>query len=116
MGVLPDGRDRADVWAGGLLPQIRRQEDRDKRPLARYRDESKRLLGVIDKRLEGRDWIMGDDYTIADISMLGWVRNLIGFTARASLSGLTASRTRPLGWSGPRAPGCGSRLEIRQRA
>ena len=22
---------------------------------------------------------MGDDYTIADISMLGWVRNLIGF-------------------------------------
>ena len=26
-----------------------------------------------------RDWIMGDEYTIADISMLGWVRNLIGF-------------------------------------
>ncbi len=51
----------------------------DKRPLNRYRDESKRLLGVIDRRLEGRKWIMGDDFTIADISMLGWVRNLIGF-------------------------------------
>lgn len=50
----------------------------DKRPLQRYVAESKRLLGVLDARLEGRDWIMGD-YTIADISMLGWVRNLIGF-------------------------------------
>lgn len=51
----------------------------DKRPLQRYVAESKRLLGVLDQRLEGRDWIMGDEYTIADISMLGWVRNLIGF-------------------------------------
>ena len=50
----------------------------DKRPLQRYVAESKRLLGVLDTRLEGRDWIMGD-YSIADISMLGWVRNLIGF-------------------------------------
>jgi GST-like protein len=51
----------------------------DKRPLERYVTESKRVLGVLDGRLEGRDWIMGDEYTIADISMLGWVRNLIGF-------------------------------------
>jgi GST-like protein len=51
----------------------------DKRPLERYRDEVKRLLGVLDARLDGRQWVMGDDYTIADISMLGWVRNLIGF-------------------------------------
>ena len=50
----------------------------DKRPLERYVAESKRVLGVLDGRLEGRDWIMGE-YTIADISMLGWVRNLIGF-------------------------------------
>jgi GST-like protein len=34
---------------------------------------------VMELRLEGRKWIMGDEYTIADISMLGWVRNLIGF-------------------------------------
>ena len=51
----------------------------DKRPLERYRDESKRLLGVLDTRLDGRQWIMDDDYTIADISMIGWVRNLITF-------------------------------------
>lgn len=51
----------------------------DKRPLERYVNESKRLLGVIEQRLDGRQWIMDDEYTIADISMLGWVRNLIGF-------------------------------------
>jgi GST-like protein len=50
----------------------------DKRPLERFADESKRLLQVLDDRLAGRDWVM-DDYSIADISLLGWVRNLIGF-------------------------------------
>jgi GST-like protein len=39
----------------------------------------KRLLGVLERRLDGRQWIMDDVYTIADISLLGWVRNLIGF-------------------------------------
>src|SRR5690242_190723 len=51
----------------------------DKRPLERYVNESKRLLGVVEDRLATRAWIMGDEYTIADISLLGWVRNLIGF-------------------------------------
>jgi GSH-dependent disulfide-bond oxidoreductase len=51
----------------------------DKRPLERYRDESKRLLGVLETRLDGRQWIMDDDFTIADIAMVGWVRNLVGF-------------------------------------
>lgn len=50
----------------------------DKRPLQRYVDESKRLLGVIEGRLEGRDWIMGE-YGIADVATLGWVRNLVTF-------------------------------------
>ncbi len=50
----------------------------DKRPLDRYVVESKRLLGVLEARLEGRDWIMGD-WSIADVATLGWVRNLIGF-------------------------------------
>ena len=63
----------------GYFYKFAGREIEDKRPLARYRDESKRLLGVLDGRLEGRSWIMDDDYTIADISMLGWVRNLIGF-------------------------------------
>jgi len=60
----------------------------DKRPLERYRDESKRLLGVLETRLAGRDWIMGKDYTIADISMLGWVRALKVFYEAGELVGL----------------------------
>lgn len=50
----------------------------DKRPRDRYAAESKRVLGVLETRLEGRDWIM-DDYSIADIAAIGWVNNLIGF-------------------------------------
>lgn len=59
----------------------------DKRPLERYRAESRRLVGVLETRLTGRTWIMGDAYTIADISMLGWVRNLIGFYEARELVG-----------------------------
>lgn len=50
----------------------------DKRPLQRYVAEARRLLGVLDSRLDGREWIM-DEYTIADVATLGWVRNLITF-------------------------------------
>ncbi|MDB5396702.1 MAG: glutathione S-transferase [Rhodospirillales bacterium] len=57
----------------------------DKRPLERYRDESKRLLCVLETRLDGRSWIMDDDYTIADISLVGWVRNLVGFYGAGEL-------------------------------
>jgi GST-like protein len=63
----------------GYFHKFAGREIADKRPLERYRDESKRLLGVLEGRLDGRQWIMGDEYTIADISLLGWVRNLIGF-------------------------------------
>lgn len=59
----------------------------DKRPLQRYVDESKRLLVVLDDRLAGRDWIMGDDYSIADIATLGWVNNLITFYEARELVG-----------------------------
>jgi GST-like protein len=63
----------------GFFNKFAGKEYEDKRPLQRYVDESKRLLGVLDGRLEGRTWIMGDEYTIADIATLGWVNNLIGF-------------------------------------
>ncbi len=48
----------------------------DPRPRERYIGESKRLLGVLDKRLDGREFLMGDDYTIADIATWPWVRGL----------------------------------------
>jgi GST-like protein len=63
----------------GYFHKFAGRELQDKRPLERYRAESQRLLGVLDTRLAGRDWIMDQGYGIADISMLGWVRNLIGF-------------------------------------
>lgn len=63
----------------GFFHKFAGRDISDKRPLERYVAESKRLLGVLETRLTGRDWIMGDIYTIADISLLGWVRNLIGF-------------------------------------
>lgn len=59
----------------------------DKRPRDRYAAESARLLAVLDERLATRSWVMGDDYSIADISLLGWVRNLIGFYEAAEIVG-----------------------------
>ena len=62
----------------GYFNKFAGKEIADKRPRDRYVAESKRLLGVLDNRLEGRSWLM-DEYTIADIATLGWVRNLITF-------------------------------------
>jgi GST-like protein len=63
----------------GFFHKFSGREIEDKRPLERYVAESQRLLGVLDARLDDRTWLMGDDYTIADIATAGWVRNLIGF-------------------------------------
>jgi GSH-dependent disulfide-bond oxidoreductase len=51
----------------------------------RYIDESKRLLGVMDKHLATREWFVAEEFSIADISMLGMVRNLIGFYGAVEL-------------------------------
>src|SRR5215208_2602953 len=69
----------------GFFYKFAGREWEDKRPLQRYADESKRLLGILEQRLDGREWMMGDEYTIADISLLGWVRNLVGFYDAAHL-------------------------------
>lgn len=58
----------------------------DKRPRDRYVAESRRLLGVLDQRLQGREWVM-DAYSIADIAILPWVRNLVGFYEAGELVG-----------------------------
>ena len=62
----------------------------DKRPLQRFAEESKRLLGVLDRQLEGRDWIV-DDYSIADIATLGWVNALVESYAAGDILGLSTS-------------------------
>jgi GST-like protein len=63
----------------GYFNKFAGREIADKRPLERYVNEAKRLLAVLEGRLDGRQWIMGREYTIADIATFGWVRNLIGF-------------------------------------
>lgn len=69
----------------GFFHKFAGREYEDKRPLERYVNESKRLLGVLESHLAGRQWIMDDEYTIADIATLGWVRNLIGFYGAGDL-------------------------------
>ena len=79
----------------GYFHKFAGREIADKRPLERYQTESKRLLGVLETRLDGRQWIMGGDYTIADISLLGWVRNLIGFYGARDLVAFDTLRHVP---------------------
>ncbi|MGH8424259.1 MAG: glutathione S-transferase family protein [Pseudomonas fluorescens] len=72
----------------GFFNKFAGKDYEDKRPRDRYVDESKRLLKVLDGRLEGRDWVMGERYTIADIATFPWVRNLIGFYEAGELVGI----------------------------
>lgn len=69
----------------GFFHKFAGKDYEDKRPRDRYVAESRRLLGVLNQRLADRKWIMGDDYTIADIATFPWVRNLIGFYGAGEL-------------------------------
>jgi GSH-dependent disulfide-bond oxidoreductase len=71
----------------GFFHKFAGREYEDKRPLQRYVSESRRLLAVMEAHLAGRQWFMDEEFTIADISMLGWVRNLIGFYEARELVG-----------------------------
>ena len=71
----------------GFFHRFAGKDYEDKRPRDRYVAEVQRLLKVLDQRLEGRDWIMGRDYTVADIAILPWVRNLVGFYEAADIVG-----------------------------
>ncbi|GAB2886386.1 glutathione S-transferase N-terminal domain-containing protein [Paraburkholderia jirisanensis] len=72
----------------GFFNKFGGKDYEDKRPRDRYVAEARRLLGVLDERLAGRDWIMGDTYTIADIATFPWVRNLTGFYEAGELVGI----------------------------
>ncbi len=71
----------------GFFHKFAGREFEDKRPRDRYVAESKRLLAVLEQRLAGRAWIMGDAYSIADIATFPWVRNLVGFYGAGELVG-----------------------------
>jgi GST-like protein len=72
----------------GFFHKFAGKDYEDKRPRDRYVDESKRLLNVLEQRLTGRQWLMGDDYSIADIATWPWVRNLYGFYGAGDLVGI----------------------------
>jgi GSH-dependent disulfide-bond oxidoreductase len=72
----------------GFFHKFAGKDYEDKRPRDRYAAESKRLLGVLNQRLADREWIMGDDYSIADIASFPWINNLIGFYGAGELVGI----------------------------
>jgi GST-like protein len=69
----------------GFFYKFAGKDYEDKRPLGRYAAESQRLLGVLEQRLADRRWVMGEDYTIADIAIFPWVRNLVGYYGAGEL-------------------------------
>ena len=71
----------------GFFHRFAGKEYEDKRPLTRYLTETRRLLGVLEQRLTGREWIMGDQYTIADMAIFPWVRILSGYYEAADVIG-----------------------------
>ncbi len=73
----------------GFFHKFAGKDFEDKRPRDRYVTEAKRLLGVLDKRLANNTWIMGEEYSIADIATFPWVRNLVGFYGAGDLVGFS---------------------------
>mgnify|MGYP002078647353 FL=1 len=71
----------------GFFHKFAGKDFEDKRPRDRYVAESVRLLGVLERQLQGRDWVLGSDYSIADIAIFPWVRNLVGFYEAGELVG-----------------------------
>jgi GSH-dependent disulfide-bond oxidoreductase len=72
----------------GFFHKFAGRDYADKRPRDRYVAESRRLLAVLEARLSARTWLMGDTYTIADMAVFPWVRNLIGFYDAGELVGI----------------------------
>jgi GST-like protein len=69
----------------GFFHKFAGKDYEDKRPRDRYVAETRRLLGVLDRRLADRPWLTGEDDTIADIATFPWINNLIGFYGAAEL-------------------------------
>ena len=102
MPADPAGRYLALQWLmfqmGGIGPMFGQlgffhkfagKDYEDKRPRDRYVDEAKRLLAVLDGQLKGKSWVLGDDFSIADIAIFPWVRNLVGFYGAGDLVGFS---------------------------
>jgi GST-like protein len=80
----------------GFFHKFAGREWEDKRPRDRYANEAKRLLRVLEARLEGRSCLMGEEFTIADIALIGWVRGLVQFYGAGELVDYDALRNVPV--------------------
>lgn len=60
----------------GHFFKFAREQTQDDYAVTRYTNEAKRLLGVLDARLETSEWLAGDDYSVADIATGPWVNGL----------------------------------------
>jgi GSH-dependent disulfide-bond oxidoreductase len=74
----------------GFFHKFAGKDYEDKRPRDRYVGESKRLLGVLDRRLADHAWILGADYGVVDIATFPWINNLIGFYGAGDLVGFSS--------------------------
>jgi GST-like protein len=75
----------------GFFVKFAGKDWEDKRPRDRYADETRRLLGVMDTALDGREWFL-HDYSIADVAMIGWVNALVNFYGAGELVGFDSYR------------------------
>jgi GSH-dependent disulfide-bond oxidoreductase len=71
----------------GFFHKFAGKDYEDKRPRDRYIAEARRLLAVLDGHLKGKTWLLGGDYSIADIATWPWVNNLVGFYGAGDLVG-----------------------------
>lgn len=65
----------------GFFWKFAGREIEDPRPRERYIAEARRLLGVLEGHMAGRDWVAGD-YSIADMAIAPWLRSLDFYGAR----------------------------------
>ncbi len=79
----------------GFFHKFAGKDYEDKRPFERYRAEAERLLNILETRLDGRSWTMGEDYSIADIALIGWVRHLVGYYGAGDLVGYASMKKCP---------------------
>jgi len=73
----------------GFFHKFAGKDFEDKRPRDRYVGESKRVLATLNDRLSTSTWAGGESYSIADIAIFPWVRNLIGFYGAAEIVGFS---------------------------
>jgi len=72
----------------GFFHKFAGKDYEDKRPRDRYVAESRRLLDVLEARLANRTWIMGEEFTIADIGTFPMIRNLLSYYGAGDLVGI----------------------------